>query len=748
MDLTLSHPRKAGLVLLLGLAACTTESMTPPQTALPEPQPSPAAATAAASLPPPEGGKPLMPAVAATYPGSGNFIRGRSAAPAPAAKAEDNDIALNFANADVREAAREVLGNILHLNYVVDGKIQATITLQTGRPLSRKMVLPAFEAALHANGLALVETGDLYRIMPIEEASRATPPASFSGNGDKPGFATRVLPLKWVSAAELRRTMDPFIAAGSVVEADASRNLLLLSGPQEELVHLTELVNLFDVDWLKGLSFAVFPLHVDTAQNVVREMAGIFGPGADGPLAGVVKFVPMDRLNAILVTTTQPRYLEKVKTWIERLDYGNDETTPRVFQYQVQNSRAVDLAEVLTQLFSGRSGRNSASSVTAPGTRSVDLFSTRTPGSLSSSGQNGGLGSGHGSAASASASGGILSGSRAGIADSLGGLDGIPPSNPADRPGDPDAGLSNLSPSGDLPEMPHIRVVADEKNNALVIFAKPGDYRMVEAVVKKLDIVPLQVQIEATIAEVTLNDNLQYGLQFFLKTGANTVTLSPSAKGVIGAIFPGFNYTLATRNQETIISALKEVSQVNVVSSPQLLVLDHHSAILQVGDQVPIPVQQSQSQLTPNAPLVSTIDYHDTGVILRISPRVNSNGLVTLDIDQEVSNVTATTSSTLNAPTFNQRRLLSSIVVQDGETVALGGLIRDNVNNGRSGIPILSELPTIGALFGTTTKDKTRTELIILLSPRVVRDSAGARAVTEELRSRLGLVKPLSEKLR
>lgn len=745
MNLTLSRPYKAGLVLLLGLAACTAESVAPPSpqsAAPPELPPGPAATAAATGLLPPETGKPLAPAIAATYPGSGNFVRGRTAAATPAEKAEENDIALNFANADVREVAREILGNILHLNYVVDGKIQATITLQTGRPLSRKMVLPAFESALHANGLGLVETADLYRIVPIEEASHATPPASPGRSGDKPGFATRLVPLKWVSAAELRRTMDPFISAGSVVEADTARNLLLLSGPQEELDHLVELIDLFDVNWLKGLSFAVFPLHVDTAQNVARELAGIFGPGADGPLAGVVKFVPMDRLNAILVTTTQPRYLEEVKTWIERIDYGNDETTPRVFQYQVQNSRAVDLAEVLTQLFSGRSGRTGGASATAPGTRSVDLFSARTSGGLPGSGQNGSLGSGH--IGGGAASGGILSGNRSAATDPMGGTNGGPPPSPADA----DTGLSSLSSSGDMPDMPHIRVVADEKNNALVIFAKPGDYRMVETVVKKLDIVPLQVQIEATIAEVTLNDNLQYGLQFFLKRGANAVTLSPSVKGVIGAIFPGFNYTLATANQETVISALKDVSQVNVVSSPQLLVLDHHSAVLQVGDQVPIPVQQSQSQITVDAPLVSTIDYHDTGVILRISPRVNSNGLVTLDIDQEVSDVTTTTSSTLNAPTFNQRRLLSSIVVQDGETVALGGLIRDNVDSGRSGIPILSEIPGVGALFGTTKKDKTRTELIILLSPRVIRDAAAARAVTDELRTRLGLVKPLSDKLR
>lgn len=292
--------------------------------------------------------------------------------------------------------------------------------------------------------------------------------------------------------------------------------------------------------------------------------------------------------------------------------------------------------------------------------------------------------------------------------------------------------------------LPQVRIVADEKNNTLVIFARPREYRMIEDALKRLDVVPLQVLIEATIAEVTLNDDLSYGTQWFFHKASNTATLTQGTTGgVPGQVFPGFNYAFLTGPANVVLSALAAVTDVNVVSAPQLLVLDHHVATLQVGDEVPVPTAQIQSTITTGAPLVNTIQYVNTGVILTVSPRVNVNGVITLDISQQVSNVSTTAAaSALNAPTISQRLVDTSVTVLDGQTVALGGLITETRTVSNTGVPVLMDLPYLGSLFGTKQDQKARTELLVLLSPRVVHDAAEARAITEELRSRLHTIAP------
>ncbi len=300
-----------------------------------------------------------------------------------------------------------------------------------------------------------------------------------------------------------------------------------------------------------------------------------------------------------------------------------------------------------------------------------------------------------------------------------------------------------------------IRIIADEANNALVILATPADYRMVEAALKKLDIVPLQVLIEATIAEVTLTDDLRYGLQWFFKSGNFSATLSEVDTGVAAQFFPGFSVLFATTDISVVLNALESVTDINIISSPQLMVLDNQTARLQVGDQVPIVTRTAVSvevgtepgEPEPTAPIVNEVELLDTGVILNVTPRVNAGGLVIMEIEQEVSDAVATITSGIDSPTIRQRKISSTVAVQSGETVALGGLIRDKKEKTNTGIPILSSLPLIGPLFGVRTDDVERTELLILITPRVVSNQAEARAVTDELRRRLRAVVPLERKL-
>jgi general secretion pathway protein D len=291
------------------------------------------------------------------------------------------------------------------------------------------------------------------------------------------------------------------------------------------------------------------------------------------------------------------------------------------------------------------------------------------------------------------------------------------------------------------------RIVADEKNNALVILARPRDYKMIENTVKKLDILPLQILIEATIAEVTLTDDLSYGVQWFFKNGRNAVSLSQIGTGAVSPIFPGFDYVLGGSNAQVVLQALSAVTKVNVISAPKLMVLDHQTAMLQVGDQVPVAVQQAKSVVNPDSPIVNTIELRDTGVILRVTPRVNANGMATLEIEQEVSDVTKTTTSNIDSPTIQQRRIRSVVAVGDGQSIALGGLIRDNKTKSKSGIPLISDIPILGNLASWTNDTSTRTELLILLTPRIIHNPDQARDVTDELQRRLRAIRALDSDL-
>ena len=722
----------------------------------------------------PNGSQPspisVRPSVPETFPGSGQFVLPPQEPPgiARTVVTPDGYVSFNFVNADVREVVRELLGEQLQLGYAVDPRVQATITAQTGAPLPRDAVLATLEGVLRASNLALVQTEGVYRVLPLDDAARASAPSVAPARVSRPGYSIRVLPLKFIPAAELKAVLDPFVPPGGVLQADGVRNVLIVSGSAGDLDGFAELVRQFDTDWMRGTSFALYPLRFGLVKDVIGEVQAVLQQGMEGPrreagpeaqqgpreeigpLAGLVRVVPIERLNAILVIASQATYLRQVKTWIDRFDYGEDQTTPRLFEYFVQNSRAVDLADVLTNLLSGEGGR--ITPPTAPGAGITGITAPIRAGGLGA-GVGAGLGptSLFGPTAPMAGPGLGTTGGVSGIQPSTGAIgQALGPRAGAARPPQ----LAQPRPTGigapGAPELelPPIRIVADEKTNALVIFARPRDYRMIEGLIRKLDIVPLQVVIEATIAEVTLNDTLRYGLQFFLKAGTSSFSLTNATSGTISpndiaGVFPGFNYVLSGANTRVILSALSAITNVNVISSPQILVQDHQTAALQIGDQVPIVVQSAQSVVTPEAPIVNSVQYRNTGVILEVTPRVNTSGLVTLDIDQEVSDVARTTSSNINSPTIAQRRIISSVVVQDGETVALGGLIRDNQNDMRSGIPILSEIPILGALFRTTTRSTARTELLVLLSPRVVRNPKEVRDVTEELRARMRALQPI-----
>ncbi len=440
------------------------------------------------------------------------------------------------------------------------------------------------------------------------------------------------------------------------------------------------------------MSFAVFnPQYVD-AVELDRELTQVLG-GLNSPIASVVRLVPISRLNAILAISPQSHYIAQLQAWVARLDRPGQGSERRVFIYHVQNGRASDLAATLMRVYGQKLAQSPAS----------DASSDQTPPAQTDRGS--------------------------------------PIANPTPAPPPP----QSEGPDEDPASGNRLSITTNEPSNALVILATPQEYSGLLTAIHELDTAPLQVFLEASIAEVTLTDDLKYGLQYFYQpNSSNSVVLTDSASTAIASVLPGFSYAFTNGSSiKVLLSALATKTHVEVISSPKLLVLNNQTATLQVGDRVPVVTEQAVSTITSGAPLVNSVQYEDTGVILKLTPRVNRGGLVMLDITQEVSDVATTTTSGIDSPTIHERKISSSVAVQDNETVALGGLIVDNRERDLNGIPFLQDIPVLGNLFRDTHTNGTKTELIVLVTPHVVDSVSAARAITDELRQKLPGVQPL-----
>ncbi len=279
------------------------------------------------------------------------------------------------------------------------------------------------------------------------------------------------------------------------------------------------------------------------------------------------------------------------------------------------------------------------------------------------------------------------------------------------------------------------RIVDDEANNSILFYGTAAEFDLVKSTITQLDVLPHQVLIEAAVVEVSLDDDLRYGVQWLFESGDFQARLSNATTGAIAGTFPGFAATVEASNINAVLSALDSITSINVVSSPRMLVESGKTAALQVGDEVPIATQTATSTTSADAPTVNTIQYRDTGIILAVTPQVNEGGFVKLHIVQEISDVTTTVTSDLDSPTIQQRRFESFVSVEDGSTIALGGLIREKSEVKRSGVPLASDIPVLGNLFSTTSDAFERSELIVLLTPRVVRTSEDMRGLTNDLKA-------------
>ncbi len=658
------------------------------------------------------------------------------------------DITLDFKDADIQEVVRVLLGDLLKSNYAIDPDVTGAVTLQTGKPIAKSAIIPTLEAVLEGRGARLVHYGNILRVTRLPGIPAIAAGGVAVGGVKIPdGSGLRVFPLEYINADEMAKILQPTLPEGAVAVVDPNRNLIMIAGTGPELALASGTVNIFDVDQMAGQTVLLTSLENVDANTMVAELEGVFAASGKGGPRGPVRFIPIDRLNAVMVVARQVRYIEEARHWIYRLDRTRNASEQRLFVYYVQNGRAADLAKTLRGIMADSNTVEAGDTGTRGARRpavtrgELDYRPTSTTTGVSGGGAAQPPGTFLGPQPSGAPGTPAAAASAASSADTS--------LSRALQPGTPPTAGGSAGKLGGA-----VRITADDKNNALLIAATPKDFELVQDVLDKLDLVPLQVLIEATIFEVSLRDQLRYGLQYlisngglgFANDGTAILTRGTDITDLAGAAantLPGFAFTLnGTNRVRFVIDALSDLTEVNVISSPHMLVLDNQQARLQVGDEVPIITQSATSTLTSNPLIVNTVQYRNTGVTLEVTPRVNSGGLVTLDIAQEVSDVTQTTSSTINSPTIQQRVLTSTIAVQDNETIMLGGLIREDAQTSSSGIPVLHRLPVIGALFGSTDKRARRTELIVLITPRVIASAGDARDMTQDMRRKfLNLLK-------
>jgi general secretion pathway protein D len=646
---------------------------------------------------------------------------------------------LNFENTPVTTVAKIILGDILGVGYTIDPRVQGTVTLASGRPVAKSDILYVLESALRTSNVTLVrEARGSYRLVPAQEALGS---GTVDNAGQEAGYGVTVIPLQYISAPTLLKLLDSFATKPGAVRADAGRNLIVIQGSGAERRAAMDMAMSFDADWMRGQSVGIYPIRNSTPEPIIAELERIMDLGEGGLSQSVVKLQAIARQNAILVVSRKPELLRTAQTWIARLDNA-DAASTGVKVYRVRYGDARLLAALLNDIFTGRGvggGLEATSNVLAPGAgmmTSSSVEGSRLEGapqartSLFSPRQQ-----------TAATAAGVVDQRFAptlapGLAPAPGAAPAISTTTTVSAAGGP-AGAGIL---------PGVRITADVVNNALLIYANQEHYRIIERTLRQLDRPQLQVAIDATIAEITLNDTLSYGVQVFLKSrdvglGEDKGSVFNSATATTAAIsriLPGFNFLAgAEASPKVILDALQTVTDVKVLSTPSVVVVDNQVATLQVGDQVPIATRSAVDVTVPNAPIVNSIDYRPTGVILRVVPRINVNGNVLLDVEQEISNVARTPTANTVTPTITQRRVRSSIAVASGQTVLLAGLISEREDGIKSGIPGLSQIPAIGAVFGTHGMTRQRTELIIFIRPQIIRDSVDAARVAEELRSKL-----------
>lgn len=670
--------------------------------------------------------------------GNQTFVR----PPAPAVSSStanspadaSGDIVFNFTNQPIEAVINSVMGDLLHENYSINQGVKGEVSFSTSKPVNKQQALSILETLLSWTDNAMIRQGSRYVILPANQAVAGKLVPEMPVARPSTGLSARLFPLHYISATEMQKLLKPFARDNAFLLVDPARNVLSLAGTPDELANYQDTIDTFDVDWLKGMSIGVYGLQRASVGELMPQLQKIFGPDSGMPLAGMVRFLPIERTNSVVAISSQPRYLSEVGDWIHTIDEGGG-NEPQMYVYDVRNMKAADLAKYLRQIYGNGQIKDESAAKVAPGLRTRSL-SSLSGGASSTSGM--GLNASNDSQGELQQSEDDSESEV--VDDNAGGMEGTRIETASSE-----AGASQRLDNS-------TRITAQVSSNQLLIRTRPAQWAEIEAAVKRLDNAPMQVQIETRILEVNLSGELDLGVQWYLgrlagNSASTTVANASGSQGALGGGGAGLGatdslfYSFVSSNLQVALHALETNGRTQVLSAPSLVVMNNQQAQIQVGDNIPI----SQTTVNTNVSdtTLSSVEYVQTGVILDVMPRINPGGLVYMDIKQQVSDAnTSTTSDNNGNPRISTRSVSTQVAVQSGQTVLLGGLIKQDNSDTASTVPYLGRIPGLRWLFGTTSKSKKRTELIVLITPRVVTSNSQARQVTDDYRQQLQLIKP------
>ena len=652
-------------------------------------------------------------------------------------------IELNFEGADIREVIQGLAAGLC-IHYSIDPRVQGAVTLRTASKIRGQDLFPLFHQILRINGIAAVKVGDIYHIAPVGEAKTKVPLLSESSQrrtaSVQDEFVIELIKVEHIAATEMTEILQPFVSPGGDVVAYPRGNLVILVDLASNVERLRDLIAAFDTDTFRTLHTQIYRIEHANVEDLGKELASIlqpYGVTVENAEERGLYIIPLTRLNAIVVFGFNEEIFSQIEKWIRVLDVPPEKGGGRtVYVYAVENAKAADLAGVLGDLYGSGGGGGRRSGRDREGSQEANRGDGDSETGL---GRGGGLGG---------------RGSRGGGSGSV-----------------------LIEPiEGETPLFKEVvRIVADDISNSLIVLATPRDYDKIREVLVRLDVVPRQVLIEAIIAEIALTGDLQFGIEYAFATGgienilgtaggggttgvgaggprnlniANNSLLQSGAKRAVKIGQSGiFSFITDQDRFLSLISAVNSRSRVNILATPHVIAADNREAHILIGEEVPILTSTQQSTLA-TANIVSSIQYRDTGTILTILPQVNSAGLVNMEIRQEVSDVGSPSFGDTNSPSFTSRETETTVVVQNRESVLLGGIIDERVERIRNGVPFLMDVPVLGRLFRIEQDKRERTELVILITPHVIRDRNEAQIVTEDFTNRVHRLRKVIESAR
>ncbi|TAG06251.1 MAG: type II secretion system protein GspD [Betaproteobacteria bacterium] len=630
--------------------------------------------------------------------GSGELVKPSKLVNPPVKTSSGAPVSLSFENGDVREIVRNILGDLLQENYIIDPRVQGTITMRTAKPIDRADVVPLLETILKANGFSLTKDGAYWRVLPASDAVRGlTTPRLVNqvGSADR-GTIVVIYPVKNIGAKELQRLVEPFVRdPAAALRIDELRNFAYFTGTQNEIDRMLDLANMFDVSLLAGMSFSMVTLQQSDVKTVFAEYEKIIGQAAGNPFAGLLRMIPIERMNALLLVSPQASVVQEAQSWIERLDQGGDSGNgQKLFVYTLQYTQADKLQPVLQSALSGARGSTAPAATVAPGQAAATLVSPM-PGNAPASPGN--------TAAPA----------------------------PAARPAAP-AGGNNAQGSA---LARNVSIVADKDRNALLIVATQSEYNAIESVIRKLDIAPKQVAIEVQIAEVSLTGDFQFGLQTYFKGKIDGADNRMTSRDGLGSIAKGaFTYTWKKTDAiQAILNLSESKNMIRTIAQPTLITMENQKASFTSGTQISVRTQSTAASGTVGS--TDSFQYINTGISINVTPRVSGQN-VFLEIQQEISDAGVAAEGNPNPP-ITKRSASTNVMVGSGDTMLMGGLFQEGGRTASSGLPVLSSIPVVGGLFGSQRWQSDRTELVLLLTPRVLNSADETNAAVDELRKRL-----------